>query len=47
MTRAANLVSSFADFICFRKMDICLAKSLAIGFCFLDAFIKSNGSLEV
>jgi hypothetical protein len=39
---ATNSVSSFTNFIYFRKMDIYLAKSLATGFCFLKAFIKSN-----
>ena len=47
ITEAANLVSFFADFICFKKMDKCLAKSLATGFCFLKALIKSNRLLEV
>jgi hypothetical protein len=46
MTGAVNSISSFADFICFKKLDICLAKSSAIGFCFREAFIKLNGSSE-
>jgi hypothetical protein len=46
ITGTANLVSSFADFICFKKMDKCLAKSLETGFCFLEALIKSNRPSE-
>jgi hypothetical protein len=46
MTRAVNSISSFTDFIYFKKLDIYLAKSLVIGFYFLKAFIKLNGSLE-
>ena len=47
ITGTANSISSFADFICFRKLDICSAKSFATGFCFLEAVIKSNGSSKV
>jgi hypothetical protein len=44
---AVNLVSSFANFIYFKKIDKCLAKSLVIGFCFLEALMKLNRPLEV
>jgi hypothetical protein len=47
ITRAANSVSFFADFICFKKINKCLAKSLATGFCFFKALIKLNKPLEV
>jgi hypothetical protein len=47
MTEAADSVSFFADFICFKKIDKYLAKSLVTGFCFLKALIKSNKPLEV
>jgi hypothetical protein len=40
--RAVNLVSFFANFIYFKKMDKYLAKSLVTEFCFLKALIKSN-----
>ena len=46
MIGTANSISSFADFIYFRRLDIYSAKSSAIGFCFLEAFVKSNGSSE-
>jgi hypothetical protein len=45
--RTTNLVSSLTNFICFKKMDKCLAKSSAIGFCFLEALIKLNSSFKV
>jgi hypothetical protein len=45
--RAVNLVSFFADFICFKKIDKCLAKSLTTGLCFFKALIKSNKPLKV
>jgi hypothetical protein len=47
ITRAANSVSSFADFICFKKINKYLTKSLATRLCFLKALIKSNRLLEV
>jgi len=47
ITGAANLVSSFTNFIYFKKIDKYLAKSLATGFCFLEALIKSNRPSEV
>jgi hypothetical protein len=46
ITGTTNSISSFIDRICFKKMDKCLAKSFATGFCFLDAFIRSKGSSE-
>jgi hypothetical protein len=46
MIRTINSISSFANFICFRRLAICLAKLLGIGFCFLEALITLNGSLE-
>jgi hypothetical protein len=45
-TKTVNSISSFTNQIYVRKIDKCLAKSFTTGFCFFDAFIRSNGSLE-
>jgi hypothetical protein len=47
ITRTINLVSFFADFIYFKKIDKYLAKSLTTGLYFLKALIKSNKPSEI